>query len=96
MSISKSLFIVFSLMLCFSLLFQQAEHTYSIDYDVPTFADIPQIEADSNVDFNDPLMCCQHFTRTFVPKESKVTLSQVSYLQPSIPPVLRPPRAIYS
>lgn len=91
MLISRSLVIAFSLVLCCSLLFQQADQTYAADYDVPTLVDIPHLEADSNFDFNEPLLITQSLSQSYVFVEAVKPVLQAVYFSLAAPPLLRPP-----
>jgi len=95
MLLKKSFIVLLSLVLYFSLLAQQTHQTYAEDFDVPTLMDIPQIEADSKVDSNEPMLFAQSFIPTHSIPRNTNSIFPAQYHQPEIALILRPPKTIF-
>lgn len=93
MTLRKSIFMVLSLLLCFSLFSQQADYAYEMDYDdvAVVFNDAPQVGSDDKLDFNDPVVIpLQAITLYVAVAAVSATLSNL-YISPPITRFLRPP-----
>jgi len=95
MLLKKSLIVLLSLMLYFSLLAQQTHQTYAEDFDVPTLMDIPHVEADSKVDSNEPLLFSQLLIPVHSIPRNANSLFHTQYHPPEIALILRPPKTIF-
>ena len=91
MHISKTILVMLSIILCFSVLCKQANASYGMDLDIPSYLDKPEIEAYGDHDSNEvTTLVVPHLMPSIQNTVQPVVLA-TSYRQPAPPPLLRPP-----
>jgi len=90
MRLGKSLIVILSLFLCFCVLSKQANASYAMDYDIPSFVEV-HVEACNDHDSGEltAIQSTRYLTR--IVAASEPFISNQLYLQPDSSPLLRPP-----
>lgn len=93
MTLRKSILVILSLVLCFSLFSQQADYAYEMDYDdvAVVFNDAPQVGSDDKLDFNDPVVIPLQPNALYVAVTATSAALSNLYISPPITRFLRPP-----
>lgn len=93
MSLTKSLIVLLSVLLCFCLLSKQADQGSGMDYDVPTLVDVSNAESDNKQDVNEPALLGQLPSSFIISILAEPVVLGNFYRQPTVSPPPRPPAA---
>ncbi|MGZ8251650.1 MAG: hypothetical protein ACXW1P_04660 [Methylophilaceae bacterium] len=91
MYLKRTIIVMLSLFMCLCVLSKQANASYGMDFDIPTYVDMPQVEAYGDHDSNEPTTLVVPYSLPQVMASVQLIISDDTYRQPAQNPLLRPP-----